>query len=192
MGCRECLPVHVSLDATGGNSVDSDLLVTEVDGHAADEGLDGTLGSGVDGVLGDTLGLAGDGAHQDEAATDLEVLVGLAGDEELATGVDAEDAVELLGGDVLDMAEGDDTGVGADDVELAEDLLGLGEHLDDLVDVGDVGLDGSGVGTGLLDGLDDLLGGLGAVGVVDDDLGTTTAKLHSHLATNATACGSQC
>lgn len=32
-------------------------------GHAPDKGLNGALAARVDGVLGDTLGLAGDGAH---------------------------------------------------------------------------------------------------------------------------------
>jgi hypothetical protein len=139
-------------------------------------------------VLGDTLGLAGDGAHQDQAATDLEVLVGLTGDEELASGVDAEDTVELLGGDILDVAEGDDTRVGADNVDLAPDLDGLVEEGDDLVDVGDVGLDGDSLGAGLLDHLTDLLGRLDTVGIVDNDLGTTATKLLGHLTANTTTC----
>jgi len=180
--------VHVGLDATGGNGVDSDALVARVDGHAADKGLDGTLGTGVDGVLGDALGLTGDGAHQDDAAADGKVLVGLTGDEELAAGVDLEDAVEFLLGDVLEVAEGDDTGVGADNVELAEVLDGLVEELDGLGDLADVGLDGDGVGAVLLDLLDDLVGGVGRVGVVDDDLGTTLSELNGHRLANTTAC----
>lgn len=179
--------VHVGLDATWGNGVDGDLLVAAVDGHAADEGLDGTLGAGVDGVLWNTLGLAGDGAHQDDAAADGEVLVGLAGDEELATGVDVEDAVELLLGDVLQVTEGDDAGVGADDVELAVVLNGLLEELDGLGDVADVGLDGDGIATVGLDLVDDLLGGLGRVGVVDNDLGTAAGELSGHGGTDTTA-----
>ena len=51
------LLVHVGLDAAGGDDVDGDLLVAAVDGHAADEGLDGALAAGVDSVLGHTLGL---------------------------------------------------------------------------------------------------------------------------------------
>lgn len=138
-------------------------------------------------MLGDTLGLASDGAHHDEAATDLEVLVGLAGDEELAAGVDGEDAVKLLGGDVLDVAERDDARVGADNVELAPDLDGLVKELDDLVHVRHVGLDGGGVGARLLDGVDDLLGRLGAVGVVDNDLGAATTQLQGHFPADTTA-----
>lgn len=176
--------VHISLDSTRSHGVDGDLLVTEVDGHAAHEGLDGTLGARVHGVLGHTLGLAGDGPHENQTTADLEVVVRLAGDEELAARVDVEHAVELLGGDVLDVAERDDAAVGADDVQVAPDLLGLGEHLDDLVDVGDVGLDGDGVGAGLLDGLHHLLGGLAAVGVVHDDLGAATPELEGHLTTD--------
>jgi hypothetical protein len=180
--------VHVGLDATGGNSVDGDALVTGVDGHAADEGLDGTLGTGVDGVLGDTLGLTGDGAHQDDAAADGKVLVGLTGDEELAAGVDLEDAVELLLGDILEVTEGNDTRVGADNVELTEVLNGLVEELDGLGDVTDVGLDGNGVGTVLLDLLNDLVGSVGGVGVVDNNLGTTLSELNGHRLANTTTC----
>lgn len=180
--------VHVGLDTTGGDGVDGDALVTAVDGHAADKSLDGTLGAGVDGVLGDTLGLTGDGAHQDDAAADGEVLVGLTGDEELATGVDLEDAVELLLGDVLEVTEGNDTGVGADNVELTEVLDGLVEELDGLGDLTNVGLDGNGVGAVLLDLLDDLVGSVGGVGVVDDDLGTALAELNGHSLADTTAC----
>jgi hypothetical protein len=138
-------------------------------------------------VLGDGLGLARDGSHEDQAATDREVLVGLAGHEELTAGVDVEDAVKLLGGDILDVTERHDTRVGADNVELAESLDGLLEETDDLVDIGHVGLDGDGVGAVLLDLLDDLVGGRVAVGVVDNDLGAATSKLKGHLATDTTA-----
>jgi len=179
--------VHVGLDATWGDTVDGDLLVTSVNGHAAGEGLDGTLGGGVESVLWDTLGLTGDGAHQDDAAADGEVLVGLTGNEELSTGVDGEDTVEFLLGDVLDVAEGDDTGVGDDNVELTVVGNGLLEHLDGLGDLGDVGLDGNGVTTVGLDVLDDLLGGVGGVGVVDDDLGTTGGELSGERGTHTTA-----
>ena len=157
-------------------------------GHAAGEGLDGTLGARVDGVLGDTLGLTSDGTHEDHTATNLEVLVSLTGNEELSTGVDVEDTVELLGCNILDVTEGDDTGVRDGNVNLAEVLLGLLEELNGLLDVGNVGLDGNGVGTELLDLLDDLLSSVGGVGVVDDDLGTTACELESHLATHTTAC----
>jgi hypothetical protein len=181
------LVVHVGLDAAGGDAVDGDLLVAGVNGHAAHESLDGALGAGVDGVLGHALGLAGDGAHQDDAAADGQVLVGLAGDEELATGVDAHDAVVLLLGDILEVTEGDNAGVGADDVELAEVLDGEVHHLDGLVDVADVGLVGDGVGAVLLDLLDELVGGVLGVGVVDDDLCAATSELGGHRRANATA-----
>lgn len=138
-------------------------------------------------MSGDTLGLAGDGSHKNQATTNLEVLVRFTSNEELATGVDREDAVELLGGNILDVAEGDDAAVGADNVELAKLLLGLLEEADDLLNVGDVGLDGGGVGAVLLDLADDLVGGLVAVCVVDDNLGTATSELESHLSADTTA-----
>jgi len=179
--------VHVGLNAAGGDDVDGDLLVAEVDSHAAGEGLNGALGAGVDGVLGDELGLAGDGAHEDHAAANLEVLVRLTGDEELATGVDVEDTVKLLGRDILDVAERDDTRVGHADIELAPDLDGLVEELDGLVDVGDVGLDGHGLAAELLDLLDDLVGCVNGVGVVDNDLGAATCELEGHLGAHTAA-----
>lgn len=179
--------VHVSLDATWGDSVDSDLLVTAVNSHAADKGLNGTLGARVDSVLGDTLGLASDGAHQDDAATDRQVLVGLTGNEELATGVDTEDTVELLLSDVLQVAEGDDTRVGADNVELAKVLNSLVEELDGLADIANVGLDGNSITTVALDLLNELVGRLGRVGVVEDDLSTTAGELGGHGGTDTTA-----
>lgn len=159
------------------------------DSHAADECLDGALARRVDGVLGDGLGLARDGPHEDQAAANLEVLVRLAGDEELAAGVDVEDAVKLLGGDVLDVAERNDAAVGAHNVEPAKLLVGLLKHADDLLDLGHVGLDGGRVGAVLLDLVDHLLRSRVAVGVVDDDLGAATSQLEGHLAANATTCG---
>lgn len=179
--------VHVGLDAAGGDGVDGDLLVAAVDGHAAHEGLDGALGARVDGVLGDTLGLARDAAHEDDAAAGLEVLVGLAGHEELASGVDVEDAVKLLLGHVLEVAEGHHARVGHDDVELAKVLLGLGEHVDNLRHVRDVGLDGDRVAAHGLDLGDELVGRLGAVGVVDHHVGTTAGELESGLTAHASS-----
>ena len=179
--------VHVGLDTTWGDAVDSDLLVTAVDGHAADKGLDGTLGAGVESVLWDTLGLASDGSHEDDAAADGEVLVGLTGDEELTTGVDGHDAVVLLLGNVFQVTEGNDTGVGADNVELTEVGNSVVEELDGLADVGNVGLEGNGVGAVGLDLLDDLVGSLAGVGVVDDDLGTALSELSGHGGTDTTA-----
>lgn len=200
--------VHVGLDTARGNAVDGDLLLTSVcfraladqsrhwkggsdertNGHAAHKGLNGTLAARVEGVLWHALGLARDAAHQDDAAVGLHALVSLLGDEELTTGVDVEDTVELLGSDVLEVAEGNDTGVGAADVELAEVVNGLLHELSGLLGVGNVGHDGDGVGAEILDLLDDLLSGLGAVGVVHDDLGAAASELHGHGLADTTTC----
>jgi len=55
--------------------------------------------------------------------------------------------------------------------------LGLLEQADGFVDVGDVGLDGDGVAAHGLDVSDDFFGGVGAVGVVDNNVGATTGEL---------------
>lgn len=132
-------------------------------------------------MLWDTLGLTSDAAHHDQTTSNLQVLVRLAGHEELSSGVDLEDAVELLLGDILDVSKSHNSRVGSDNVKLAKVLDGLLEERDDLWDDGDVGLDGDGVTAGFLDDLDDLLSGVGAVGVVDDNFGSTTAELAGHL-----------
>jgi hypothetical protein len=180
--------VHVGLDSTWGNAVDSDLLVTSINGHAAGKGLNSTLGARVDGVLWNTLGLASDGAHQDDTAADLEVPVCFPSNEELSPGVNVENAVELLWCDILHVAEGNNAGVGADNVELAEVGLGLLEHLDGLVDIGDVGLDGNGLAAHLYDFINDRLSSLRAVGVVDNNICSTLGKLESHRLSDTTTC----
>lgn len=184
--------VHIGLDAAGGDNVDGDLLVAEVDGHAAGEGLDGALAAGVDGVLGDALGLAGDAAHEDEAAPFLEVEVGLLGDEELAPRVDGEDAVELLGRDVLDVPERHHAAVGAHDVQLAEDPRRPLEQRLDLAHVRHVGLDRRRVRPRLLDLLHHLLGRLRAVRVVHDHLRAAASELEGHFPPDTAAYARRC
>lgn len=134
------------------------------------------------------LGLARDGAHEDQAAADLEVSIGLAGDEELAARVDVEDAVELLRSDVLDVAERDDAAVGAHNVEPAKLLVRLLKHVHDLVHVGHVGLDGRRVRAALAELVHHLLRVPVAVGVVDDDPRAAPAHLERNLPANAAAC----
>jgi len=181
--------VHIGLDATGGDTVDGNLLLSSVDSHAPGECLDGTLGAGVDSVLGDTLGLASDGSHQDDTATDFHPLVGLLGDEELTTGVDVEDTVKLLRLDIGEVTEGNDARVGAADIETAEVCNNIIHELGGLRNVADVGLESIGIGTvsKSLDLLNDCLCTLDGVGVVDSDLSTALAELDSHRLSDTTA-----
>jgi hypothetical protein len=140
-------------------------------------------------VLGDTLGLASDGSHQDNTATDFHPLVGLLRDEELTTGVDVEDTVELLRLDIGEVTEGNDTGVGAADIETAEVCNNIIHELGGLRNVADVGLESIGIGTvsKSLDLLNDCLCTLDGVGVVDSDLSTALAELDSHRLSDTTA-----
>ena len=160
---------HIGDGAAGRNGVDGDFFRATILGEDADEGVDGALGAGVKGVGGDAEVLGGVGGHEDDAAAVAQVAVGFAGDEELAARVEAEDAVELLLGDVFQVAEADDARVAADDVEAAEVGDGGVEQLDRLRDLADVGLEGDRVGTQAFDFGDDFFGVLGGVGVVDDD-----------------------
>ena len=198
--------VHIGLDATGGNAVDCDLLLTSIcrssarvcqkiagaltDSHAPGEGLDGTLGARVDGVLGHTLGLTSDGSHKDDAAANFHPLVRLLGDEELTTSVDVEDTVELLRLDVGEVTERDDTRVGTADVEAAEVCNNIVHQLGGLLYIANVGLEGVGISTVAerLNLLDDCLSALNSISVVDGDLSTALAELNSHRLSDTTAC----
>lgn len=141
-------------------------------------------------MLGHTLGLTGDGSHEDDATTNFHPLIRLLGDEELTTSVDVKDTVELLRLYISEMAEGDDTRVGAANIKAAEVSDDVVHQLNGLLDIANIGLEGVGVSTvsKSLDLLDDCLSALDGVGVVDSDLSTALAKLDGHRLSNTTAC----
>jgi hypothetical protein len=164
------------------------ITLNHTDSHAPGEGLDSTLRTGVDGVLGHTLGLASDGSHKDDPAANRHPLVRLLGDEELSTGVDLHDTIVFRLVDVLEVTERNDTGVGAADVKFSKVLDDLVHKVLSFFDVGDIGLDCNGLGTSVhaLDLLDNFLGGFLRVGIVDGNTGTTAGELEGHLLANAT------
>jgi hypothetical protein len=180
---------HVTLDATGSNTVDSDTASAKVSGERLDQTNDGHLGSVVQSVIADTKKTSSNGRHEDETTVVLEVLPGGLADEELCAGVEVEDVVVLLFGDLLGLVPALGAGVAHDDVDLAKVLLGLLEQALDLRGLADVGLDGDGfgAGAGLLDELDNLVGRLLAVGVVDDNAGSAAAELNGTATTDTTA-----
>ena len=140
-------------------------------------------------MLGDTLGLTSDGSHKDDTATDFHPLVCLLSDEELTTGVDVEDTVELLGLNFGEVTERDNTGVGAADVEAAEVCNNIIHQLGGLLDVANVGLESVSIGTiaESLDLLNNCLSAIDGVGVVDSDLSTALGKLDGHRFSDTTA-----
>jgi hypothetical protein len=183
------LSEHVTLDTTGSNTVDGDAASAKVGGERLDQTNDSHLGSVVQSVVFNTKQTGGDGRHEDETTVVLEVLPGGLADEELCAGVQVEDVVELLLGDLLGLVPALGAGVAHDDVDLAKVLLGFLEQTLDLGGLADVGLDGDGfgAGAGLLDELDDLVGGFLAVGVVDDNAGSAAAELNGTATTDSTA-----
>lgn len=180
---------HVTLNATRSNAVDGDAASAKVGGERLDQANDGHLGSVVQSVVADTEETGSDGRHEDETTVVLEVLPGGLADEELCAGVQVEDVVVLLLGDLLGLVPALGAGVAHDDVDLAKVLLGFLEQTLDLGGLADVGLngDGFGAGAGLLDELDDLVGGLLAVGVVDNNAGSAAAELNGTATTDTTA-----
>jgi hypothetical protein len=180
---------HVTLDATRGDTVDSDTARAKVSGESLDHANDSHLGSVVKSVVADTKKASSNGRHEDQASVVLEVLPRGLADEELCAGVEVEDVVVLLLGDLLGLVPALGAGVAHDNVDLAEVLLGLLEQTLDLGGLADVGLDGDGfgAGAGLLDQLAHLVGGFLAVGVVDYDAGATATELNGAATTDTTA-----
>ena len=157
-------------DDAGVEGVDADALGAELEGEDAGDGVDRTLGGGVD-RAGGRRDAADQRADVDDAAALAEVLGRGLGDEQEAEDVDVELLVEVLGGDGFEGAELVDAGVVDEDVELAVVLDG---GVDDGLRVGglgDVALDGDGFAAGLGDGVDDVVGTGFVGGVVDDDGG---------------------
>jgi len=181
------LGVHVSLDATRGDGIDSDFLGATVGREAAGEALDSSLAASVQGMVLDTLHRSGDRRHEDDAAVVRTVVVAGLGDEELGTGVEGKDVVVLLRGDLAARVESFPARVGDNKVDAAEGGFGLVEHCSDLLGLGDVSLDGNGLPAQSLDLLDDLLGTPSAAGVVDDNVSSTPRKLQGNACANAAA-----
>lgn len=178
---------HVGLDAAGGNSIDRHALFAAVDGKGAGEALDGGLGAGVQGVVGDAADAGGNGRGEDEAAAVAAVLEGVLGDKELAAAVEVEDLVKELRGDVDLGAPDLHARVGNDKVEVAKVRDGLFKQLRDRLGLADVGLDGDALGAQLGELLDDLFGGLGRAAVVDHHAGASLAQLEGDALADAAA-----
>lgn len=141
-------------------------------------------------MLGHTLSLASDGTHEDDTSANFHPLVGLLGDEELSTGVDVENTVELLRLNIGEVTERNNARVGAADVQSAKVCNNIVHQLGGLLDVANVGLEGVGVSTvsKSLNLLDNCLSAFDCVGVVDSDLSTALSKFDGHGLSDTTTC----
>lgn len=183
------LQPHVALHTSRGNRINCAALLTEVSRKAACEALHCTLAAGIQGVSRNTH-TCGDGRHQHNPATRLDVLVGVLSDEELGARVEIEDFVEVFQGGI---GEGDEffcAGVGHNDVQLTKVLDNLLEERLDGVDLGQVGLERGGVAAEGLDLLHHLLGGVRVSRVVDGYRCAFLGQLESNAGANASAASS--
>jgi len=132
---------------------------------------------------------SGNGGHEHNTTILLNVLVCCLTNEELCPSVQVENVVELLLCDVLCCVPALGTTVAHDKVDLAESSLGLLEQAVDLANLGDIGLDGDGLGAVVegLDGVADLIGGGLGVGVVDNDGASTASELDGTATADTTA-----
>ena len=163
MAARNIVPrvlrIHIRLDPPRSDGIDGNVLVPRVNGEAARECLDGSLGAGVERVVRDPGHGGRDGGGQDDAAVVGEVAQGVLRDEELAPRVQGEDLVVDGFGDVVFGAKGFHAGVGDDDVQAAEVGDGFVEEVGHFGRFGDVGLDGDGFAAEGFDFRDDFFGG---------------------------------
>lgn len=176
---------HVGLDATGCDGVDRHALFAAVDGERAGEAFNRSLGAGVQRVIWDAADAGRDRRGQDQATPVPAVLEGILRHKELAAAVEVEDLVKQRGRHVHLGAPHLHARVGDDKVQVAKVRDGLVKELGDRLRLANVRLDGDALGAQLGELGDDLLGGLGAAGVIDNDIGAAPAELNGNAPANA-------
>ncbi len=117
------LSEHVALDAARSDTVDGHAVAAKVGRKSLDQSNDRHLGGVVKSMVLDTEQSCGNRCHEDETSIGLAVLVGGLADEELCAGVEVEDMVEFLLGDILGLVPGFCAGIAHDDVDFAKVLL---------------------------------------------------------------------
>ena len=164
------------MDEAGADGVDSDFFFGYFFGEADSESVDGAFRGGIVDVFVGGTGAGGSGRNVDDVAALASVFGGhaahrFAGAEETSEDVDGEDAVEA--GGVHGVETGltfDDAGVVDQGGDGAEAAVGGIEKADDVGFGADVGLDGYGSASFLLDGGYDLFGGALLTEIVDADV----------------------
>ena len=164
------------MDEAGADGVDSDFFFGYFFGEADGESIDGAFGGGVVDVFVGGTDAGGSGRNVDDVAALSTVPGGhaadrFAGAEEASEDVDGEDAVEA--GGVHGVETGltfDDAGVVDQGGDGAEVALGGIEKTDDVGFGANVGLDGYGGASFLLDRGCNLFGGALLTEIVDADV----------------------
>jgi hypothetical protein len=168
--------VDFGVDEAGANGVDSDFFFGYFFGEADGESVNGAFGGGIVDVFVGGTGAGGSGRNVDDVAALASVFGGhaahrFAGAEEASEDVDGEDAVEA--GGVHGVETGltfDDAGVVDQGGDGSEAAVGGIEKADDVGFGADVGLDGYGCASFLLDRGYDLIGGALLTEIVDADV----------------------
>ena len=148
---------HVGLDSARCDRVARHTPIPKVGGKRFRNTVDGRLASGIQRVVANTKQSSRDGRHQNQPSAFLTIFVCVLSDEELGSNIETEHIVESLFGDVLGFVKALGSGIGHDNVDLPEMLLGLFEQPSDLGHPGNVGLDGDGLAAKFLDLLDDFI-----------------------------------
>jgi hypothetical protein len=168
--------VDFGVDEAGADGVDSNFFFGYFFGEADGESVDGAFGGGVVDVFVGGTGAGGSGRNVDDVAALASVAGGhaanrFAGAEETSEDVDGEDAVEA--GGVHGVETGltfDGAGVVDQGGDGAETAVGGIEKADDVGFGADVGLDGNGCASFLLDRGYHLIGGALLTEIVDADV----------------------
>jgi hypothetical protein len=117
------LSEHVRLDTTGRDTVDSDTPLSEVGSKRLDEADNRHLGRVVQSVVLDAEQTSSNGAHKDDTAIVLNILVRRLPNEKLRPCVQIENMIILLLANLLGLIPALGSAVAHDDVDFAERLL---------------------------------------------------------------------
>jgi hypothetical protein len=192
---------HIGDSTPRRNSVDSNFLVAAILGEDTHKRVNGAFGTRVQGMLRHTEILSRIGRHQDDTPAVVQMAVCLASHEELTSGVEANNTIEFLLHTIYvvreislsvvmlgakdssylshlsNMAETDNPGIAAHNIESAKVSHGIFHQLNCLGDLADISLESNSVRAKALDLADDFLRRLARVRIVDDDFSTQTAEL---------------
>ena len=181
-------PVQVGLDESRRDGVDPDLVGCQLQGHLFGEHFDSRLGHAVVGQVGRRHLLSG-GRHVDDSAMrpvlDHSTRYRLA-HEEVALQVDVQNGVPLLLADVEERGPLQDSGVVDEEVDTAQELVGLADEARDVGGGVRGALHGDGTAPHLLDLTHGAVGVFAAAPEVDGHIGALPGQPERDTAADAT------
>ena len=179
---------HISHDPARRNRIHRDLLRSAILCETSREAFDSGFRPGIQGVVLHPGHAGCDGRGEYNSPAIGTVLEPVLRNEELASRIEIENAVEIFLCDILLDLESFHTGIRNNEIESAKVREGLLEQGADFSGFGNVGLDGNGAGAEGAELADDAFGGRGGFAVVDYDEGAAGAEFKGYAFADAAAC----